>query len=154
VEARERFARNTCNGCHGSPLETNTSVFQLSPRQQGVTSQRSPFLVGTQVDDPFANALRNFNELSRRERILHDLVCPNDPLPPPPPDEIPLGGGDGGAGFGGGDGGFGDGGFGTGGADGGFGFGSADGGFGTGSADANGSAGAGGTDARSPLPVP
>jgi Concanavalin A-like lectin/glucanases superfamily len=88
-EAREKFALNTCNGCHTSPLETNTFVFQVSPRSLGQTSQLSPFLLGTQVNDPFSNSTRIINELGRRSRILHDLVCPNDPLPPPPPDNIP-----------------------------------------------------------------
>ncbi|HVZ72634.1 MAG TPA: LamG domain-containing protein [Polyangia bacterium] len=104
-EAREKFALNTCNGCHTSGLETNTFVFQLSPRFQGQETQLSPFLQGTQVFDPFSNVLRNFNELGRRGRVLHDLVCPNDPLPPPPPDTTPVDNGDGGFG---GAGGFGD----------------------------------------------
>jgi Concanavalin A-like lectin/glucanases superfamily len=113
-EARHKFARNTCNGCHTSPLETGTGVFQVQPRSLGQESFLSPFLTGTQVFDPFANVLRNFNELDRRARKLHDLVCPNEMLPPPPPDTIPVGGpgGDGGGGAGGGF----DGGDGTGGA--------------------------------------
>jgi len=91
-EARHRFARNTCNGCHTSPLETNVGVFQLSPRSQGQESFLSPFLTGTQVFDPFANVLRNFNELGRRARSLHGLICPDETLPPPPPDTVPGGG--------------------------------------------------------------
>jgi hypothetical protein len=139
-EARHRFARNTCNGCHTSSLETNTDVFQVSPRSPGQESILSPFLQGTQVFDPFANVFRNFHELGRRGRILHDLVCPNDPLPPPPPDTIPAGGGPGTGGAGGG---FGDGGFG--GAGGSFGD---DGGVGTGAAGfAGGSDGGMGTGA-------
>ena len=52
--------------------------------------------------DPFANVLRNFNELARRGRVLHDIVCPDEQLPPLPPDEVPLPGGpDGGMGAGG-----------------------------------------------------
>ena len=51
---------------------------------------RSPFLLGTQVFDQFANVLRNFNELARRGRVLHDIVCPTEQLPPLPPDEVPL----------------------------------------------------------------
>jgi hypothetical protein len=92
-EAREKFALNTCNGCHTSPLETNTFVFQVSPRSLGQESTLSPFLLGTQTFDPFSNSFRVFNELGRRGRILHDLVCPNEILPPLPPDNIPLGGG-------------------------------------------------------------
>ena len=42
---------------------------------------------------PFAGVLRNFNELARRGRMLHDLVCPDEHLPPLPPDEVPVGGG-------------------------------------------------------------
>lgn len=122
-EARHRFARNTCNGCHTAPQETNVNVFQLSPRSRGQETVLSPFLTGTQVFDPFANVFRNFNELGRRARNLHALICPDEPLPPPPPDTIPAGvGGAGGFGVGGfagsgstGIGGFGAGGFGVGG---------------------------------------
>ncbi len=147
-EVRHRFARNTCNGCHTTSLETNVFVFQVTPRSLGQESQLSPFLLGTQVFDPFADLFRNFNELGRRGRILHDLVCPNDPLPPPPPEtspgpDGPDGGGTGGftggtAGFGGGTGGFG-GGVATGEA-------GASGGPGTGAAGAS-----GGFDGGSPL---
>jgi hypothetical protein len=112
-EAREKFALNTCNGCHTTSLETNVFVFQVSPRSRGQESTLSPFLQGTQTFDPFANVTRVFNELGRRGRILHGLVCPNDPLPPPPPDTLPgngLDGGiaDGGGGSGGAGGSFGD----------------------------------------------
>ncbi len=92
-DAREKFALSTCNGCHTSSLETNTDVFQVSPRSVGQESQLSQFLLGTQVFDPFSSVFRVFNELGRRGRILHDLVCPNEQLPPPPPDTIPVGGG-------------------------------------------------------------
>jgi len=113
-EVRAKFAQNTCNGCHTTPLETNTFVFQLQPRSQGQESTLSPFLLGTQVLDPFANVIRNFNELARRGRVLHDLICPDEHLPPLPPDEIPLPSGPDG-GFGGNSGGF-DGGSGAGGS--------------------------------------
>jgi len=92
-EVRAKFAQNTCNGCHTSSLETNTFVFQLTPRLAGQETTLSPFLTGTQVFDPFANVLRNFNELARRGRVLHDIVCPDEHLPPLPPDEVPVGGG-------------------------------------------------------------
>ena len=88
-EAREKFALNTCNGCHTNPLETNVGVFQVSPRTAGRESTLSPFLLGTRVFDPFSNVTRVFNELGRRGRILHDFVCPDEMLPPPPPDTIP-----------------------------------------------------------------
>jgi hypothetical protein len=101
-EARAKFALNTCNGCHTSPLENNVNVFQVSPRSQGRESTLSPFLLGTQTFDPFANVTRVFDELRRRGRILHGFVCPNEPLPPPPPDTIPGNNNDGGFGGGGG----------------------------------------------------
>jgi hypothetical protein len=100
-EVRAKFAQNTCNGCHTSSLETNTFVFQIAPRSPGRESTLSPFLLGTQVVDPFANVLRNFNELARRGRVLHDIVCPDEHLPPLPPDEVPLPGGGPDGGFGG-----------------------------------------------------
>ena len=75
AEARARFAENTCNGCHSSPLETGTFVFQIAPRPLGQESAVSPFLVGTQVPDPFAGLVRNFDELGRRGHILRALVC-------------------------------------------------------------------------------
>jgi hypothetical protein len=100
TEVRAKFAQNTCNGCHTSPLETNTFVFQIQPRSLGQESTLSPFLLGTQVFDPFANVFRNFNELARRGRVLHDIVCPDEHLPPLPPDVVPAGGGPDG-GFGG-----------------------------------------------------
>lgn len=70
VEAVQR-----CNGCHGSPLETGTFVFQVAPRPLGQESAVSPFLVGTQVADPLAGVVRNFDELARRGRLLRALVC-------------------------------------------------------------------------------
>ena len=91
-EARAKFALNTCNGCHTSPLETNTFVFQVPPRSQGQESQLSPFLLGTDVFDFQAGVIRHFNELGRRNRNLHALICPTDPLPPAPPETTPLGG--------------------------------------------------------------
>jgi len=146
-EARHRFARNTCNGCHTPGLETNVPVFQVQPRSQGQESALSPFLLGEdqQVFDPFANLFRNFHELGRRGRILHDLVCPNDPLPPPPPDTSPGPGGgmgpDGGPADDGGFGGFG----------GSFGGGS-DGGMATGTGGSTGSTGTAGASAPPPPP--
>jgi hypothetical protein len=104
-QARAKFAQNTCNGCHTSPLETNTFVFQVAPRQPGQEATLSPFLLGTQVFDGFANVFRNFNELGRRARLLHGQICPDEELPPPPPETTPVGGfggfGGGGDGIGG-----------------------------------------------------
>jgi hypothetical protein len=99
AETRNRFARNTCNGCH-TFSETGGAEFQVRPRFPGQESQLSGFLTGANVDDFPAGVTRHFNELGRRGRILHDLVCPEETLPPPPPETTPLGGGMGG--FGGG----------------------------------------------------
>jgi hypothetical protein len=105
-EARHRFARNTCNGCH-TFSETGGAEFQIRPRGPFQEAQLSGFLRGADVIDPQAGVIRHFNELGRRGRILHDLVCPQEMLPPPPPDTTPIGGGTGGrGGIGGGMGGF------------------------------------------------
>jgi hypothetical protein len=103
-ETRHRFARNTCNGCHTNG-ETGGAEFQVRPRFPFQESQLSGFLTGADVTDFNAGVVRHFNELRRRGRILHDLVCPQEMLPPPPPDTTPIGSGTGG--FGGGAGGFG-----------------------------------------------
>jgi hypothetical protein len=102
-ETRHRFARNTCNGCH-TQSETGGAEFQVRPRFPFNESQLSGFLTGADVNDFSAGVTRHFNELGRRGRILHDLVCPEETLPPPPPDTTPIGGGVGG--FNGGTGGF------------------------------------------------
>jgi hypothetical protein len=96
-EARHRFARNTCNGCH-TQSETGGAEFQMRPRFPGQESSLSGFLLGASVPDFNAGVIRNFNELGRRGRILHDLVCPEEILPPPPPETTPIGGGMTGAG--------------------------------------------------------
>ena len=100
-ETRHRFARNTCNGCH-TFSETGGSQFQVNPRFPFQESALSGFLTGADVPDSSAGVVRHFNELRRRGRILHDLVCPQEMLPPPPPDTTPLGDGAGGTGGGGG----------------------------------------------------
>jgi hypothetical protein len=98
-ETRNRFARNTCNGCH-TFSETGGSQFQVSPRGPFQESPLSGFLTGADVTDPSAGVVRHFNELGRRGRLLHDLVCPDEVLPPPPPDTTPISTGFGGAGGG------------------------------------------------------
>jgi hypothetical protein len=103
-ETRHRFARNTCNGCHTFD-ETGGAEFQVRPRGPGQESSLSGFLTGQDVDDFPAGVRRHFNELDRRGRLLHAFVCPQEMLPPPPPDTTPLPGGT--AGTGGGMGGFG-----------------------------------------------
>jgi hypothetical protein len=50
------------------------------------------------VTDPAAGVVRHFNELRRRGRILHDIVCPDEVLPPLPPDTTPINTGTGGFG--------------------------------------------------------
>jgi len=98
-ETRHRFARNTCNGCH-TFSETGGDAFQVRPRGPFQESSLSGFLTGQDVDDPAAGVRRHFNELRRRGRILHDFVCPQEMLPPLPPDTTPIGGGVGGTGGG------------------------------------------------------
>jgi hypothetical protein len=98
-ETRNRFARNTCNGCH-TFSETGGSEFQVTPRFPFQESPLSGFLTGVDVTDSAAGVIRHFNELARRGRILHDLVCPEEVLPPPPPDTTPISTGVGGAGGG------------------------------------------------------
>jgi hypothetical protein len=100
-ETRHRFARNTCNGCH-TQSETGGAEFQVAPRFPFQESPLSGFLTGASVDDFSAGVTRHFNELGRRGRILHDLVCPEEMLPPAPPDTTPIGGGAGIGGFDGG----------------------------------------------------
>jgi hypothetical protein len=90
-ETRSRFARNTCNGCH-TQSETGGSQFQVSPRSPFQEAQLSGFLLGADVPDFSAGVVRHFNELGRRARILHDLVCPDEVLPPAPPETTPLDG--------------------------------------------------------------
>jgi hypothetical protein len=94
-ETRHRFARNTCNGCHTFG-ETGGSEFQVFPRFPFQESPLSGFLLGADVTDSAAGVVRHFNELGRRARILHDLVCPDETLPPPPPETTPIGNGMGG----------------------------------------------------------
>jgi hypothetical protein len=94
-EIRHRFARNTCNGCH-TQSETGGAEFQVRPRFPFQESPLSGFLVGADVPDFGAGVVRHFNELARRGRIQHDLVCPEEMLPAPPPDTTPIGGGMGG----------------------------------------------------------
>jgi hypothetical protein len=91
-ELRNRFARNTCNGCH-TQSETGGAEFQVRPRSAFQEAQLSGFLLGADVPDFSAGVVRHFNELRRRGRILHDLVCPEEMLPPLPPETTPIPGG-------------------------------------------------------------
>jgi hypothetical protein len=94
-ELRNRFARNTCNGCH-TFSETGGAEFQIGPRFPFQEAQLSGFLLGADVTDFGAGVIRHFNELRRRGRIQHDLVCPEEVLPPLPPETTPIPGGMGG----------------------------------------------------------
>jgi hypothetical protein len=91
-ELRHRFARNTCNGCH-TFSETAGAEFQIRPRFPFQEAPLSRFLTGGDVTDFQAGVIRHFNELRKRGRVLHDLVCPDEILPPLPPDTTPIGGG-------------------------------------------------------------
>jgi hypothetical protein len=94
-EARHKFALNTCNGCH-SAEETGTFFLMVFPRSSGQQSGLSGFLTGTTVFDRSTGMLRQFRELSRRNRDLRIQVCPPEsipPLPPPPPPGGGMGGG-------------------------------------------------------------
>jgi hypothetical protein len=82
-EARHKFSVNTCNGCH-SLRETNTPFLQVNPRGPGQVAFLSGFLTGTTVFDRRNGTTRSFNDLRRRSRDLHALICPDDPLPPDP----------------------------------------------------------------------
>jgi hypothetical protein len=84
-EARFHASLNTCNGCHGP--ETNTTFLMITPRNQGVEAQLSPFLTGTTVSDPTTGQQRTLNDLARRHTDLTSLVCAPGPDagPPPPP---------------------------------------------------------------------
>jgi hypothetical protein len=88
-ETRHKFARNTCNGCHTNS-ETGGREFQVNPRDPFQESFISGFLTGADVNDFQACVTRHFNEFARRGRILHDLVCPSEVLPPLPPETTPI----------------------------------------------------------------
>jgi hypothetical protein len=96
-DARFHASANTCNGCHGP--ETGTFNFtMITPRNQGVEAQLSPFLTGTTVFDRFSGQSRTLNDLARRRADLTSLVCatdggsppPIDARPPPPPTDAGL----------------------------------------------------------------
>jgi len=71
--ARHQFALMTCNGCHTQ--ETGTGFTHVKPRQSLVEAALSTFLTGGTVADPVSRAVRQFNDLERREddllRLLH-----------------------------------------------------------------------------------
>jgi hypothetical protein len=72
-DARHALSLNTCNGCHGA--ETSTGFLHIAPRTRDQAAGRSGFLTGITVNDPVSGQARTFNDLARRNRDLHDLVC-------------------------------------------------------------------------------
>lgn len=59
VDALNRFALNTCNGCHG--IETRTENYHITPRKKGAVSELSAFLTSG-------------NEMTDRRQIVADLL--------------------------------------------------------------------------------
>jgi hypothetical protein len=72
--ARRAFSMQTCNGCHGAP-ESGTEFVHVAPRNLGVPSGLSGFLLGLALPDPITGELRTFNDLDRRKLDLEGLVC-------------------------------------------------------------------------------
>ena len=97
-EARHRFSRNTCNGCHGE--ETRTAFLHINRAGFGTEATLSGFLTGETIADPVvASTSRTFHELSARavklaqlagatcrrrdlEVLVEARVPPRFPLPP------------------------------------------------------------------------
>lgn len=72
-EARQHFAINTCNGCHGR--ETGVVFLHLAPRTPGTEAKRSDWLTGTVFNDPVTGQPRSFDDLGRRKADLKAAVC-------------------------------------------------------------------------------
>jgi hypothetical protein len=83
-EARHKFSLNTCNGCHSSE-EAGVFFLQVGNRFPGQEAFLSGFLTGTTVTDPVTFQPRTHNDLARRNRDLHALVCPAEEPPPSVP---------------------------------------------------------------------
>jgi hypothetical protein len=79
LEARHRFAVNTCNGCHGQ--ETATSFLHVGTRAFGQESILSAFMTGGSATDPVSGKQRSFNDLARRARDLRTLLTTRVPSP-------------------------------------------------------------------------
>jgi hypothetical protein len=72
-EALQKFAGNTCNGCH--LRETATSFNHIKVAPFGSVAELSPFLTGVTVPDPRDGApTRTFNDLLRRRLKLVNLA--------------------------------------------------------------------------------
>ena len=87
--ARHHFAVNTCDACHGRETAT-TSFLHVAPRNAGVPSVLSNFLLGTgtlaspnalfSVPDPVDSTPRLYGDLFRRQADLNALIsnaCPS-----------------------------------------------------------------------------
>jgi hypothetical protein len=61
---RKAFARETCNGCHGSENPTIDTAFHMSPFRSGVAKLST-----------FLNAPGTSDELSEREQSLREGLC-------------------------------------------------------------------------------
>jgi len=79
AEARFRFSKNTCDGCHGA--ETNTGFTMVHPAPFGSQAGLAGFLTGITVTDPATPlppgpwpASRTFNDLARRQQDLDQLA--------------------------------------------------------------------------------
>ena len=70
--AREEFSLNTCNGCHGA--ETATTFKHVQPRNPGVASVLSNFLVGGPVVVDMCGIGHVFSDIARRQTDLCNLV--------------------------------------------------------------------------------
>ena len=57
-----------------------TSGDGVAPRAAGEEAELSPLLTGTTLIDEASAELRSFDELGRRQRELHRLVCVQEPL--------------------------------------------------------------------------
>jgi hypothetical protein len=71
-EARHRFARNTCNGCHSNEANPVGNALQIGTRNQHSESPLSQFLTGViGWPDPVTPGLtHDFHELDRRADFL------------------------------------------------------------------------------------
>lgn len=74
--ARFKFSIATCSGCHLA--ETSTSFYHIRPTNFGTPAILSAFLSGPiTVNDPVNGFARNFDEITRRAKILDQLANGN-----------------------------------------------------------------------------
>lgn len=73
-DVKQKFAVNTCNGCHLTEVP-NTPFTHVSVRSANSVSQLSGFLDGGSIPDPRNPSItRNFNDLQRRLIDLNNLL--------------------------------------------------------------------------------